>query len=129
MAILRKASVIDSLEQKWLDTQSMRMETFSSPNANKWVDFANDELAPILYPNICNTLGASWKAFDYVKKVPEFSFIQKMMIQGMGSVAMYLAASKIKSKFFSIFIFFSSVLYIEILTLLMLLYRQKKYHR
>ena len=37
-------------------------------------------------------------AFDYVNKVESFSSIQKISIQYMGCLAMYMAASKVKSK-------------------------------
>jgi len=37
-------------------------------------------------------------AFDYVNKVESFSSIQKVSIQYLGALAMYMAASKVKSK-------------------------------
>ena len=37
-------------------------------------------------------------AFDYVNKVESFSSIQKISIQYLGALAMYMAASKVKSK-------------------------------
>jgi len=69
-------------------------EFISSP----WVAFANDQLAPILYPNLCSTLSNSYRAFGYVHNVSDFSIPQRYLIQSLGSLAMYFAASKIKKK-------------------------------
>jgi microsomal prostaglandin-E synthase 2 len=95
-ALLNDARVVASLESKWSD---MTLDEFkSSPSAEKWTAFAKDDLAALLYPNICRTLGDSFAAFGYVKDVPTFSTFDKLSIRGLGSLAMYLAASKIKSK-------------------------------
>lgn len=67
-------------------------EFVSSP----WIAFANDELAPILYPNLCSTLTDSYRAFGYVHNISNFSILQRYLIQSLGSLAMYLAASRIK---------------------------------
>jgi microsomal prostaglandin-E synthase 2 len=103
-ALLEIPLVRNNLEKKWieksLDFNDMDMSKFTSSNATKWNDFANEELAPILYPNICNTLRESRNAFEYVNDVKEFSKMQKIMIQGIGSIAMYFAASKIKCELF-----------------------------
>jgi microsomal prostaglandin-E synthase 2 len=61
--------------------------------------FAKQDLTPLLYPNMYNTLGNSYRAFGYVHGVDSFSTTQKMLIQTIGSFAMYMAASKIKSKY------------------------------
>ena len=37
-----------------------------SDNAQKWTRFAIDDLAALLYPNICGTLSDSYDAFGYV---------------------------------------------------------------
>lgn len=107
-ALLEVPSIRDTLEKNWMekasDSDCMDISKFTSSNATKWNDFANEELAPILYPNICNTLSESRNAFAYVDNVNEFSKIQKMMIQGIGSIAMYFAASKIKCELFSTFV-------------------------
>ncbi len=93
-ALLNDARVVASLESKWSD---MTLDEFkSSPSAEKWTAFAKDDLAALLYPNICRTLGDSFAAFGYVKDVPTFSTFDKLSIRGLGSLAMYLAASKIK---------------------------------
>jgi microsomal prostaglandin-E synthase 2 len=102
-ALLQIPYIRNRLDKKWTEKASgsdcMDLSKFTSSNAIQWNDFANEELAPILYPNICNTLGESRNAFNYVNDVKEFSTIQKMMIQGIGSIAMYFAASKIKCEF------------------------------
>lgn len=66
--------------------------------ASKWTKYASDDLAPLLYPNLCSTISKSYKAFDYVHQVNSFSTVQRYSIQSIGSLAMYFAASKIKSK-------------------------------
>jgi arsenate reductase-like glutaredoxin family protein len=71
----------------------------TSESAQKWTTFATDDLAPLLYPNLCNTLGNSYRAFGYVHSVDSFSAFQRISIQSLGSVAMYLAANSIKSTF------------------------------
>lgn len=74
-------------------------ENNNSPSPNdKWTSYAKEELAPLLYPNLCNTLSNSFHAFDYVHQINSFSTMQKYSIQSIGSLAMYFAASKIKSK-------------------------------
>ncbi len=72
----------------------------SSESSLVWQDFAQKKLAPLLYPNICRTLGDSFRAFDYVHLGPNtFSMAQRYSIQYLGSIAMYFAASKIKEKY------------------------------
>jgi microsomal prostaglandin-E synthase 2 len=75
-------------------------EFVSSDSSIRWQDFARNKLAPLLYPNICRTLGDSFRAFDYVHSgTNSFSAVQRYSIQYVGSVAMYFAASKIKEKY------------------------------
>ena len=77
----------------------MTMDSFrSSDNSRKWADFASNDLAGLMYPNICRTLSDSFAAFGYVDSVSTFSPIQKGLIKGVGSLAMYMAASRIKKK-------------------------------
>lgn len=82
-----------SLKDNW--------EDFTSPSSEDkdWVKFANKDLAALLYPNICATLGDSYKAFGYVNQVDAFSSLQKLSIRFAGSFAMYMAASRIKCKY------------------------------
>lgn len=101
-ALLDHPYVIESLKQKWNDKDGknnssnkiMDMELFRGES--KWTDFAQKDLAALLYPNICSTLMDSYNAFNYVHNVKHFSFLQKISIQSIGSLAMYFAASKIK---------------------------------
>ena len=69
-----------------------------SENAQKWTRFAIDDLAALLYPNICGTLRDSYDTFGYVKNVDTFSPLQQISIQYIGALAMYFAASKVKCK-------------------------------
>mmetsp|Transcript_23587 Transcript_23587/g.35850 ORF Transcript_23587/g.35850 Transcript_23587/m.35850 type:complete len:284 (-) Transcript_23587:183-1034(-) len=90
-ALLRHPYLVQKLEDD--------VEAFAyTDTAQRWNDFATDELAPVLYPNICRSLSESYEAFGYVNNVKEFSAMQKGLIRGVGSFAMYIAASKIKSK-------------------------------
>mmetsp|Transcript_8761 Transcript_8761/g.12401 ORF Transcript_8761/g.12401 Transcript_8761/m.12401 type:complete len:284 (+) Transcript_8761:79-930(+) len=97
--LLENEQVISNLEEKWKNTeQTMTMSDFRSNDAEKWMKYATDDLASLLYPNICRSLNDSFLAFSYVKNVDTFSPVQRITIRGAGSLAMYLAASKIKSK-------------------------------
>jgi microsomal prostaglandin-E synthase 2 len=95
-ALLNLPFVLKNLSQK----NDLSMEAFQdSPSARRWETFAREDLAPILYPNICSSLGDSYQAFGYVDSVDHFTATQKILIRGIGSLAMYFAASKIKSEF------------------------------
>lgn len=105
--LLRNESVARKLNDRWSSSPNtapptapaMTMERFASdPSAEKWTAFASDDLAPVVYPNICRSLGESYAAFGYVGGVESFSGTQKVLIRGVGSLAMYFAASKIKAK-------------------------------
>ena len=94
--LLEHPTVASNLEKK---LQKMSPEMFlKAEDSKKWLDFARDDLATLLYPNICRTRGDSYKAFGYVNDT-SFSPFQKFAIQNVGSLAMYFAASKIKRKF------------------------------
>lgn len=96
--ILKQPNIESFLSKK---LQNVSLEQFSeSPEVKRWVAFAKDDLATLLYPNICRTWNDSYKAFEYVKNVDTFSPFQKAAVQNVGSLAMYFAASKIKSKCF-----------------------------
>lgn len=101
-ALLKHPFVVANLQQKHDETPAstpMTLEQFtSSGNAERWGHFAREDLAPIIYPNICRSIAESFEAFKYVDHVENFSAVQKVLIRGIGSVAMYFAASKIKSK-------------------------------
>jgi len=76
----------------------MSMADFTNKSSQKWTKFANDDLAPLLYPNICRTLGDSYQAFSYVDQVVSFSPLQRIAIRCVGAVAMNFAASRVKSE-------------------------------
>lgn len=103
-ALLSTPYVQQYLQNRWNDESSdkgdiMTMQQFqNSENSQKWMRYAVDDLAALLYPNICGTLGDSYDAFSYVKSVESFTAGQKMSIQMLGSLAMYFAASRVKSK-------------------------------
>jgi len=95
--------IAKKLERKWSTmsnkSSSFSMHSFSSSkDATKWTSFAKDELAALLYPNICNSVSNSYQAFAYVQHVDSFTSFQKSYIRTIGCLAMYIAASKIKSK-------------------------------
>lgn len=115
-AILNLPHVQDSLEKRWsndcksdkschdvnlisqnIDVMSMK-QFYQSESARRWTRFATDELAPLLYPNLCGSLSDSYSAFGYVERVSSFSFMQKVMIRSLGALAMFFAASKVKCK-------------------------------
>lgn len=104
-ALLEDEEVISILQKKWeinqseLDTPAMSMKLFrNDESVIRWSEFGDSKLASILYPNICRTLRSSYDAFSYVHDVKEFSFLQKLSVQTIGSFAMYFAASKIKKR-------------------------------
>lgn len=107
--ILTEPFAIKMLEERWAnekyrdDEGKMTIQQFqSSDNAQKWLRFAADDLAALLYPNICGSLTDSYNAFGYVRNVHSFSSIQKISIQSLGALAMYAAAKKVKCKFSSL---------------------------
>ena len=68
-----------------------------SESSQYWVTYANQELAVLLYPNLCPTLYDSYQAFAYINDdTNQFSYWQKLSIRLVGSLAMYLAASRVK---------------------------------
>jgi hypothetical protein len=98
--LLKQPAITAKLEERWNNDGHMNMTDFaSSESATRWIKYANDDLASLLYPNICRTLSDSYGAFGYVNTVDTFSPVQRMTIRGLGSLAMYFAASKIKSKY------------------------------
>ncbi|KAL7519162.1 hypothetical protein ACHAWX_003956 [Stephanocyclus meneghinianus] len=104
-SILDSTYVADLLSTRWRNDNGnhqspvMTMEQFkNSENARRWFRFAADDLSALLYPNICGTLSDSYRAFSYVEKVGSFTTLQKVSIRYLGALAMYFAASKVKSK-------------------------------
>ena len=109
-AILNLPHAQHSLETRWSkeiseDNQNASAENialmdmkqfYESENATRWFRFAADDLAALLYPNICGSLSDSYNAFAYVNEVDTFSGVQKVAIRSLGALAMYMAASKVK---------------------------------
>lgn len=104
--ILKSPYIHNILEKKWADNSdeedsaNMTMQQFQeSENAQKWIRFAADDLAALLYPNICGSVSDSYDAFGYVKNVETWSAFQKVSIQSLGALAMYFAASRVKCEY------------------------------
>jgi len=95
--LLENDAVRKRLEMKWGNNLTMN-DFASSDSAVEWIAFAKDELAPLLYPNMCRTLSDAYAAFDYVNHQSSFSPIQRIAIRSIGSLAMYLAASRVKKR-------------------------------
>lgn len=96
--LLKQPAITAKLEER-LDVGINMADFATSESATRWIKYANDDLASLLYPNICRTLSDSYGAFGYVNTVDTFSPLQRVTIRGLGSLAMYFAASKIKSKY------------------------------
>lgn len=90
--------IVDHLLERFSGSHLAHVDS-ESPVAKEWTHFAREDLAPLLYPNLCNSLSNSYQAFGYVHGVSTFSPLQRIAIQSVGSVAMYFAASKIKSMY------------------------------
>ena len=111
--LLQKSEFYDILMERWEeeaarekditqedpDSIPMSVYAFDTPQTREWANWANTEVAKVLYPNISKSLSDSYRAFNYVHDVSSFSPFQKMAIQTIGSFAMYMAASRIKSEF------------------------------
>ena len=94
--ILSLDFVKNSLMKKWQGSD-MTLHDFRNDESKSWVSFTNDKLAALLYPNICSKYTDSYAAFGYVRDVDSFSWFQKQSIRAIGGLAMYMAASKVKS--------------------------------
>ncbi|KAM3573204.1 hypothetical protein VYU27_004807 [Nannochloropsis oceanica] len=89
MDLLRAAHVAPAKE----------LDAFFAPEATRWAEWADMELAVLLFPNITRTFGESYQAFSYVKDVPHFSMLDKLTNQWIGATAMWAAQGKIKKKY------------------------------
>lgn len=95
--LLDRPSIQKTLEDLLRD--QMSVESFrNGPAVKQWTDFATNELAVLLYPNMCRSWGDSYRAFDYVNHTQSFGVMQRILIQNLGSLAMYMAASKVKKR-------------------------------
>jgi glutaredoxin len=82
-------------------------------SSDPWVDFAVKKLAVLLYPNMCRTVGDSFRAFAYVHQTKSFGLGQRMLIQSIGSLVTFMCISMFS--FFTmrqaLTLFFSSLLH------------------
>jgi microsomal prostaglandin-E synthase 2 len=84
---------------RWNDSD-WNLEKFQNgPRTQFVIDLAVNDLAAVLYPNMCRSFADSYRAFHYVHSVPSFAPIQRILIQTIGSVAMYMAATRVKSTY------------------------------
>jgi len=74
-------------------------DALASPETVKWLQYADKELAVLLFPNITRSFGESFEAFRYVSEVPTFGPGTKVANQLAGSLAMWLANGKLKKKY------------------------------
>lgn len=72
---------------------------FFSEDTAQWTEWSEKKLAVMLYPNITRTFEESWECFEYAGKVESWSWVQRNLVQVMGTVAMSLANGKIKKKY------------------------------
>jgi microsomal prostaglandin-E synthase 2 len=96
--LLEQPQFTRQLEKQWQGS-SMTLEQFQSKSAQQWSTFAQEELAALLYPNMSRTLADSYAAFGYVEHVPTFSWGHRLAIRAVGSLAMTMAASRVKSTY------------------------------
>ncbi|EKX30989.1 hypothetical protein GUITHDRAFT_122806, partial [Guillardia theta CCMP2712] len=64
-----------------------------------WMDWADKELAVLLFPNLTRSFSESYEAFSYVQEVPTFSLLDKYSNHVAGATAMWLAQGKLKKKY------------------------------
>eukprot|EP00501_MAST-03F_sp_TOSAG23-6_P001019 GSMAST32.ASY1.ANO1.1059.1 assembled CDS len=93
--IMKKIIESEALQEKMSTTSS----DFLSPSAHKWAEWADKELAVLLYPNLVRSLSESRDALKYVYSVPNFTLTQKILSHNIGSFAMWLASGKLKKKY------------------------------
>lgn len=74
-------------------------EAFEQEDTQRWLKWANTELAVLLFPNITRSFSESWQAFRYISEVPTFGLGVKAANQCAGSVAMWLANGKLQKKY------------------------------
>lgn len=72
---------------------------FCSADAEKWAEWADKQLAVLLFPNLTRNFSESYQAFSYVQDVETFSMMDKASNQLIGSAAMWAAQGKIKKKY------------------------------
>jgi len=75
------------------------LNSMEDAETQKWLTWADKELAVLLFPNITRNFGESFEAFQYISEVPTFGASAKMLNQLAGSLAMWLANGKLKKKY------------------------------
>lgn len=64
------------------------------------MQWADTELAVLLFPNICRTPQEALEAFNYVYKVDAFSSFRRVLLHYSGGLAMhYMAIPKMRKKY------------------------------
>ncbi|CAM9571821.1 unnamed protein product [Ectocarpus sp. 6 AP-2014] len=94
--------IIDELIARLRETKVMSDEehaVFCSSDAKKWAEWADKQLAVLLFPNLTRNFSESYQAFSYVNDVDTFSMMDKVSNQVIGSAAMWAAQGKIKKKY------------------------------
>ena len=86
-------------EMKSMKTLDDDFQDSSNPEISRWLEYADKELAVLLFPNITRTMLESWEAFGYINSVPHFHAFQKIILRSTGAFAMRLANGKIKKKY------------------------------
>jgi microsomal prostaglandin-E synthase 2 len=83
-------------------TYLLEQHATSSPpkHSEKWVRWADDKLAVLLFPNISRTFSDAFRAFEYVHRVPTFDLKTKISNRVIGAFAMWaFARRKVKKKY------------------------------
>merc|ERR1712187_926640 len=74
-------------------------DAFTDPETAKWMEWVDEELAVLLFPNITRSFSESFQAFGYISEVPTFSAASKASNRAVGALAMWLANGKLKKKY------------------------------
>ncbi|CAM9727034.1 unnamed protein product [Phaeothamnion confervicola] len=94
--------IIEALLQRLGETSAVPasdLEAFASPEARRWAEWADKQLAVLLFPNITRNFSESYQAFGYVWSVPTFGLADKAANQVLGATAMWAAQGKLKKKY------------------------------
>eukprot|EP00953_Heterococcus_sp_UTEX-ZZ885_P037510 19269-Heterococcus_DN1.PRE.3 len=121
-ALLQQLKTRGAISQQTLDS-------FASPEALKWVclyalsctcisqlarhtaDWADKQLAVLLFPNITRNFSESYQAFSYVQSVDSFSILDKFANQVLGSTAMWAAQGKYSAESILTYVHVCAALY------------------
>jgi microsomal prostaglandin-E synthase 2 len=97
-ALLDDAFIQQQLQARWAGS-TMTLDQFaaaaaaatpitttSSSTLSPWQQYAHQDLAVLLYPNMCRTWSDSYRAFAYVHGISSFGPLQRFGIQTLGSL-------------------------------------------